>query len=110
MKIVFDVRRISECHTSLFVSSHIRFPLFKPNGGFLLVCSPGVVLVNVGLAVSPSSVLRFANQTYTASVPEHASRGTPVLTVNARVNGTSPAVYSLAVGDDIFSIDSSTGQ
>ena len=74
------------------------------------VCSQGVVIVNVALTASSSSALRFTNQTYMASVVEHSPPGTVVLTVRAQVNGTSPAVYSLAVGDDIFNIDSHTGK
>jgi hypothetical protein len=66
------------------------------------------VLINVG-TVLPSSTLRFVNQTYSASVLEHSAVGTVVLTVQARVNGSSPAVYSLADGDNIFSIGHTTG-
>jgi hypothetical protein len=79
------------------------------NGEWCCWCA-GIVLVNVGFAVSSSSTLRFANQTYTATVAEHSPRGTRVLTVYARVNGTSPAVYSLGAGDDVFSIDAGTGE
>jgi len=55
-------------------------------------------------------VLRFTNQTYVAYVLEHSPPGTVVLTVMARVNGTSPAVYGLAYGDNIFDIDPHTGK
>lgn len=84
--------------------------------------SLGVVLINVVLTSSQSGAtsLRFLNDTYTATVGEHASHGTRVLKVQAYfvnvVNGTTVTgstgtiIYSLAVGDSIFAIDASTGE
>jgi protocadherin-16/23 len=67
------------------------------------------VVISIQLVAPSTQLLRFVNETYTASVLEHASIGTFVLMVHANWNGSTTVLYSLANGDDIFSINDITG-